>query len=127
MIVATIILFLLPTWLLWVAGSRLEKDTKGIGVEPWRNYFGKAALALAVCTTLLELIFFFSWFHNGGSPHGMNPSDGLWTIIRRFILWILVASLVLSAFTKGWFRLLIPAWAAGFLFVAYMLFALEAD
>ena len=127
MFAATLVLFLLPTWVLWTASGRLTSE-KAKGTPPnWRTYFGWAALVVAACSTLLELIFFFSWFHNGGSPHGLESPDGLWNIIRRFQLWTILVSVVLSAFAKGWFRLLIPAWAVSLISVAYVLFMLEMD
>jgi hypothetical protein len=93
----------------------------------WRTYFGKAALLVASFSTLLELVFFFSWFHNGGSPHGMMPSPGLWKVVGRISVWMLAASVVLSAFGKGKWRLLIPVWALASAFVTFALFALEMD
>jgi len=93
----------------------------------WRNYFGKAALAFAVFSTALEMAFFFSWFHNGGSPHGLMPTTGLWKRLGPAAGWTLVASVILSVPGKGKWRLLIPAWAVSLLFVAYFLFMAEMD
>jgi hypothetical protein len=81
----------------------------------------------AICSTLFELIFFYSWFHNGGSPHGLMPSPGIWKFVGRISFWTLVGSVVLSAFGKGRWRLLIPAWAAACLFVDYLILMLEMD
>jgi salicylate hydroxylase len=50
------------------------------------------AVIPASCSALLELVFFFSYFHNGGSPHGMMPPPGLWKVVGRISAWILVAS-----------------------------------
>jgi hypothetical protein len=72
------------------------------------------------------LAFFFSWFHNGGSPHGMTmPSAGPWKFLGKIAACVLVASVVLSAFGKGQWRLLIPAWAASLVFVAYAIFMID--
>jgi len=88
---------------------------------------GTAALVTAGCSTLLELAFFFSWFHNGGSTHGFMPSPGLWKFLGKTAACILVASIVLSAFGKGKWRLLLLAWAASLVFSAYAIFMLDMD
>ena len=76
---------------------------RGAGEAPvpaWRARCGAATLLLAACSTMLELFFFFSWFHNGGSPHGMLPSPGVWTFVGRIALWTLVTSIALSPLGK---------------------------
>ena len=85
------------------------------------------ALILAVCSTVLELIFFYSWFHNGGSPHGWMPSPGIWRFVGRISFWTLVGSVVLSFFGKGRRRFLIPAWAVAYMLVVCLIFMLEMD
>jgi hypothetical protein len=90
-------------------------------------YCSKSALILAICSTLLELVFFYSWFHNGGSPHGLVPTPGIWKFVGRIPFWTLVGSVVLSMFGKGRWRLLIPDGAAAYLFVDYLIFMLEMD
>ena len=126
----TIVLFLLPSSLLLAAwawrGSELEAR-EGMS-QDWRAYCSTAALVTAGCATLLELAFFFSWFHNGGSPHGMTmPSAGPWKFLGKIAACVLVACVVLSAFGKGNWRLLILAWAASLAFVAYAIFMLDLD
>jgi hypothetical protein len=127
MYIVTLILFPLPSALLWSAWKRSAPSTGQGPALGWRGLCGKAALILAVCSTLLELVFFFSWFHNGGSPHGMMPSPGIWKVVGRMSGGTLVASLVLSAFGKGKWRLLIPGWAVSYALVVYLIFALEMD
>jgi hypothetical protein len=90
-------------------------------------YFSNAALILAICSMLLELIFFYSWFHNGGSPHGLMPLPGIWKFVGRISFWTLVGSVGLSMFGKGRWRLFMPAWAAACLFVDCLIFILEMD
>jgi hypothetical protein len=125
MMITTVVLFLLPCTVLLLA---LRRYTSGEGgLHNWRTYCGGAALISAGCSTVLELVFFVSWFHNGGSPHGMTPSPGIWKVIGRISAWFLIASLALSAFGKGKWRSLIPAWAATLTFVAYALFTLEME
>src|SRR5437764_11082532 len=121
------VLFLLPCSLLWTAWRRSARSAREAPPQSWRAHCGRSALILAICSTLLELIFFYSWFHNGGSPHGMMPSPGIWRFVGRISFWTLVGSVVLSAFGKGRWKLLIPAWAAAYLFVGYLIFMLEMD
>ena len=127
MYIVTLILFLLPSALLWTAWRRSARRASRGTYLGWRGFYGKAALILAFCSTLLELVFFFSWFHNGGSPHGMMPSPGIWKVMGRISGWTLVASLALSIFGKGKWRLLIPGWAVSYALVVYLIFALEMD
>jgi hypothetical protein len=125
--VVTILLFLLPSSLLLAAWRGSARSAHEGAVQDWRAYCGTVALVSASCATVLELVFFFSWFHNGGSPHGMMPSPGLWKILGRTPLWTLVAGIVLCAFGKGRWRLWLLAWAGSLAFVAYAIFMLEMD
>lgn len=127
MFIATVVLFLLPSSLLWAAWRRYVRSKIETPTPSWRMYFSSAALILAVCSMLLELVFFYSWFHNGGSPHGLMPSPGIWKSVGRISFWALVGSVGLSALGKGRWRLLMPVWAAACLFVDYLIFMLEMD
>ena len=127
MIVVTVILFTLPCWVLWLAWQKAGVVGGEGSHFKWRSSLAKAAVVVAACATLLELIFFFSWFHNGGSPHGLTPPSGVWKVVGRPAGILLVVGVILSIFGKGRFRWLIPVWGASLLFVAYMLFALEMD
>jgi len=75
MLIVTVVLFLLPCSVLWLAWRR--QNASGAASRSWRKYCGMGALLIAGCSTALELVFFFSWFHNGGSPHGLTPSPGI--------------------------------------------------
>jgi hypothetical protein len=55
------------------------------------------------------------------------PSPGIWKFVGRISFWALVGSVALTTFGKGKWRLLIPAWVAAYLFVAYLVFMLEMD
>jgi len=125
--IVALMLFLLPCSLLWLAWTRSRRTSAETQIPKWRDYCGKTALVLAVCSSLLELVFFFSWFHNGGSPHGMMPAPGIWKFAGRISFGVLVVSVFLSAFGKGGWRLFVPAWAASYLLVAYVVFMLERD
>ena len=127
MFIVVTVLFLLPCSMLWIAWRRYIGDGGWTQIPKWRAYCGEAALIVAVISTLMELAFFFSWFHNGGSPHGMLPSPGIWKFVGRISFWALVSSVFLSALGKGKWRLFLSAWAASYLLVACMTFALEMD
>jgi len=125
--IATAVLFLLPSSLLWAAWRRYIRSKIETPTPSWWMYFSSAALILAVCSMVLELVFFYSWFHNGGSPHGLMPSPGIWKSVGRISFWTLVGSVGLSILGKGRWRLLMPVWAAACLFVDYLIFMLEMD
>lgn len=127
MMIPTLVLFLLPCSLLWTAWKHSKAITSDRDSRNWRIVCGKAALIMASVSTLLELLFFFSWFYNGGSPHGMMPSPGIWKFVGRISALILVVAVVLSAFGKGRWRLLILGWAGSLILVAFLLFGLEMD
>ena len=57
----------------------------------------------------------------------MTPSPGVWKVVGRISAWFLVASVGLSVFGQGKWRLLIPACAAAYLFVVSVLFVLEME
>ena len=93
----------------------------------WRIFCGRAALILAICSMLLELVFYYSWFHNGGSPHGLMPSPGIWKFVGRFAICTFAVSLVFTVLGKGKWRIFIPVWAVTYAFVVYMIAMLEMD
>ena len=127
MYTVTVVLFLLPFSLLWIAWRRSDRNERETNPPNWRVYFNKAALSVATFSTLLEMAFFFSWFHNGGSPHGMTPPPGLWKALGPVAIWSLVASVILGAFGKGKWRLMFLAWVVAYGFVMYAIFMLEMD
>ena len=90
------VLFILPTALLgaaWRSGLRLGEESSR---PNWRSYSLYAALTVASCSTLAIVCFFVSWFHNGGSPHGLTPSPGVWKSLGRVFTWTLVTSILLA-------------------------------
>ena len=62
--------------LLGLAWSHKIKSGQVATESRWREYSMAASLIAASCATLSEIGFVVSWFHNGGSPHGMEPSPG---------------------------------------------------
>jgi len=127
MFIATIILFIFPSSLLLAAWKQSAINSQEVAAPAWRFFVGRAALFIAILSTSLELAFFASYFHNGGDPHGMGPSRGLWKVLGPAAGWTLVASVFLSVFGKGKRKFLIPGWAGSLLFVAYAIFMLERD
>jgi hypothetical protein len=125
--IVTVVLFLLPCSLLLAAWRRYTRKPIEAPTTSWRTHCGKAALILAVCSMMLELVFYYSWFHNGGSPHGLMPSLGIWRFVGRIAFWTFVGSIVLTAFGKGKWRVFMPVWAVAYAFVVYMILMLEMD
>ena len=121
------VLFLMPSALLAGAWRRFIRAADNTQTPRLRSYFGAGALSLASLATLLELIFFFSWFHNGGSPHGMLPSPGIWKLVGRIAFWMFVASIILTFVGKGRWRIMICAWVVSLCVVVPLIFALEMD
>jgi len=125
--IVTVLLFLLPCSLLCAAWRSYIRNTVEATTPSWRTYFGKAALIFAICSMLLELVFYYSWFHNGGSPHGLMPSPGIWKFVGRIAFWTFAVTLVFAAFGKGKWRIFIPIWAVAYAFVVYIIAMLEMD
>src|SRR5262249_31530341 len=107
MFIVTLVLVLLPCSLLRAAWRRYIRNAVATPTPGWRMLCGNAALVLAICSMLLELVFYYSWFHNGGSPHGMMPAPGIWKFVGRIAFWAFVASLVFTVLGKGKWRIFI--------------------
>lgn len=127
MFVVALVLFILPCSLLWLAWKRSAQSRHGAEPVLWRIRCGDSALVLALCSTALELVFFYSWFRNGGSPHGMMPGPGIWMFVGKVSGACLLGSLVLAAFGKGRWRVFILAWALSYAVVVYVIFMLQMD
>jgi hypothetical protein len=125
--IVTVVLFLVPGTLLAAAWRRYFREAAVTQIPRWRSYSGAAALSLASLATVLDLVFFFSWFHNGGSPHGMSPSPGIWKFAGRIAFWKFVSSVVLTLFGRGKWRILLSVWMASICIVVPLIFMLEMD
>jgi hypothetical protein len=125
--IVTVVLFLVPCSLLLAAWRRYTRNTVETPMPGWRMFCGRAALILAICSMLLELVFYYSWFHNGGSPHGLMPSPGIWKFVGRIAFWIFAMSLIFTVLGKGKWRIFIPIWAVAYGFVVYLIAMLEMD
>jgi hypothetical protein len=121
------VLFTLPGALLgaaWRSGLRIGEESS---LPNWRKYFLYAALTVASCSTLASMGFFVSWFHNGGSPHGLDPSPGLWKSLGPIFGWTFVTSVLLAILGKGKPRLLVLGWAVALVVAMAMIVMLEMD
>lgn len=98
------------------------------GTQPrWRGYSMVASLIAASVAPLAWIGFVVSWFHNGGSPHGLTPPPGLWKTFGPIFSRALIASVVLAIFGKGKPRAYTLGWAAAILVALSMTFILEMD
>jgi hypothetical protein len=127
MYIVSSFLFLVPGSLLGVAWRRSIKGRQGPQHPTWRTYSINAALLLAGAATLISMAFVFSWLRSGGSPHGMDPSPGLWKSLGPTIKWTLVATVVFAALGKGRGRFLVLAWAVADVFTVAMVYMLQMD
>ncbi len=121
------VLFFLPCALLWAAWRRGLKGGQQSPQPNWRVYCVNAALIIASCAMLAIMGFVVSWFHNGGSPHGLAPAPGLWKSLGPIFTWTLIASVILAILGKGKARFLVLGWAAAVVFALAMVFILEMD
>ena len=127
MYVATVILFLIPWSILLFAWRDFLKTERESTHKDWRSYFQKAALIVATLATSTAMIFFLSWTHSGGSPHGGQPPPGLWLFLRPIAIWSVIATVAIGGIAKGRTRLLVLGSAISIFCVIYLLAALEMD
>ena len=125
-IVSAVLLFPACT-LLWLAWRNKIKNGHVPNESRWRAFSMVASLISASCATLLEIGFVVSWFHNGGSPHGMEPSPGLWRTLGPIFRYTLIASVALAVFGKGKPRMYVLGWTAAILVGITLIFMLEMD
>ena len=127
MYIATIIFFLIPFSLIFVAGrGELAGDTK-LSNQDWRSYCLRAALLFVTLAAVSAMCSFLSRTYNGGSPHGAIPSPGLWMQLRYITGLSLAAAAIVGLFAKGKGRLLVLGSAISIVFVLYVLAGLEID
>ncbi len=121
------ILFVLPCGLLVAALMRLMKDIHLSGYASWRRYAATISLCAATLATLLAVAYICSWLYNGGSPHGMNPSPGLWIRIGPLLRWPTSVGFILGWFGKGRARILLVGWAPALAFALCVTYMLQMD
>ncbi len=107
MYVATVILFAIPWTILWFAWRGFLKDRLQSPHDDWRFHIEQAALYLATLASLATMLFFFSWTHNGGSPHGGQPPPGLWLFLRPVAMFSVVGTVGVGLFCRARTRLLV--------------------
>jgi hypothetical protein len=113
-------------WFSWAKASHTT-ETYTRKYAPWRKHCELAALILAILASVLYLISWLSWFHNGGSPHGMTPPLGIWKPVGQASYCALIATLVLALFATGKRRWLLVSWAVAFVIVEVLLSIAEMD
>jgi len=127
MYIAVVVLSLIPWSIVWLAWKGLAKiQTESARID-WRSQCQQDALYLATLATFSTMLFFFSWIHSGGSPHGGQPPRGLWLLLRPVAVWSVIATVGIGAFGRGKGRLLVLGSAISIFCVSYMLAALEMD
>ena len=127
MYIVSAVLLLPACALLWLAWRNKIKSWYLPSESRWRAFSMVASLIAASCATLLEIGFVVSWFHNGGSPHGMEPSPGLWRTLGPIFRYTLVASVSLAVLGKGKPRMYVLGWTAAILVGITLIFMLEMD
>lgn len=127
MLVASAVLFVFPCCLLAAAWRCVLSDKREIKLPTWRWWCIGPALVLATFRGAATIIDMFSWFYNGGSPHGMGPWPGLWRTFGPLSLKLNVAAFALGIFgirKARWFILGTPV---AFFAVQILLHGLEMD
>ncbi len=127
MYIVSAVLFFPASVLLWLAWSNKIKSGQVAAESRWRKYSMTASLIAASCATLAGIGFVFSWFHNGGSPHGLDPSPGLWKTLGPIFRATLLASVGLTIFGKGKPRIYVLGWTAAILVGITLIFMLEME
>jgi len=121
------ILFLIPSSLLGAAWRRAVQN-KQVAVRPnWRMYSFQVALFLATITTLSSMFFFVSFFYNGGDPHGMGPSPGLWKMLGPASTYLIATTFLFTILGKGKGKLMLLIWAVAIVLVGIMIIQMDMD
>jgi hypothetical protein len=127
MYIATFVLFLIPWSILAAAWFRFLHSQIDVKLRHPRWYLLIASLVIGTVCVAADMASWFSWFHNGGSPHGLLPSPGIWMRLRPVIKYSFIATPILATFAKGRGKLLVVASAFSLVFVEFALGALEMD
>jgi hypothetical protein len=100
---------------------------KALSFPNWRRKLVRAALVVAVCATLLNIVWNASWLYCGGSPHGMRAGPGIWQQLGRPLFWTFAIASALGFFGKGKGRILLLAWSGSMYFVLQAIYLLQFD
>jgi hypothetical protein len=125
--IASGILFVLPCFLLGFAWRSFFQEEPRPALSTWRMYSVKAALLVAVASTLLHMAWNASWLHCGGSPHGMGAGPGIWQRLGSPLVWTFAIASVMSIFGKGKGRILLLAWSVSMYFVFEAIYVLQME
>jgi hypothetical protein len=121
------VLLLVPSSLLGSAWRREIKNRQESVQPRWRKYSFQAALFLATAAQLLTMLYFVSFFYNGGDPHGMGPSPGLWSTLGPPSTYTIATSFLLTLLGKGKGKLMLFAWAITIVVAGTMIFLMGMD
>lgn len=127
MYVAIVILFVIPSSILWFAWRGFVNGRVQSAHSDWRSHVELAGLYLATVAVLATMLFLLSWTHSGGSPHGGQPPPGLWLFLRPAAMFSVIATVGVGLFGRGRTRLLVLAVATSIFCVTYLFAALEMD
>jgi O-antigen/teichoic acid export membrane protein len=125
--VISAMLFLLPCFLLGTTWHRVVRNDAEAIQPRWRTHSLRASFFIAAIATLLSMSFFVSFFYNGGDPHGMGPSPGLWKILGPASSYSIITSFLLALLGKGKGRIRLVGWAVAIVVVEAMIFVLGMD
>jgi hypothetical protein len=115
---------LLPLAFLLLSWRHHITSQRGRG---WRNVVTTVGLFTISALLIFECAYTISWLRNGGSPHGMNPSTGLWSSILPWLKWFWWPSLVLPVFAEGKTRLFLYGSVVSLALVTSLVYALQMD
>jgi hypothetical protein len=125
--VATGILFLIPASLLISATINSLRGEKSLALPKWRKYIVAAAVLTATISTIIHLVWNFSWLRSGGSPHGMGAGPGLWQSLGHLLVGTWISALALALFGSWKLRALFFGWWLSMYFVFQMIYVLQFD
>src|SRR5664279_1031508 len=97
MLMFTSFVYLIPFSLLVFAWRHKQTAEE---LPTWRRHVALLAFVFACAATALDFAFTISWLHDGGSPHGLDPSPGFWSSIRPVLKWVFLGALCLPLFGK---------------------------
>jgi hypothetical protein len=122
----TVVLFLIPIWILLVAWRRELGGEYELPQRNWRSYSLRLALSFATIATLTDMGFLLvqvRLIHFQGSFHIPAPSVGRLEIpLREIAKWSLAATVGLGVLAKGKGRLLVIGAALSILLVTILWF-----
>lgn len=97
------------------------------GLSRWRRTLFSVALVVAAASTILNVVWNYSWLGCGGSPHGGLTGPGLWQRLGPFLMWSFIIASLLGLFGKRWPRICLVVWSVSMVFVIQFIYMLQFD